>query len=39
VPPLILETETELRRNREATLRRRSRLAEKQKENDCQANR
>ncbi len=35
VPPLILETDEELRRNREATMRREARLAEKQKEASC----
>jgi len=36
VPPLILETEDELRRNREAKARRETRLAEKKKEKACQ---
>lgn len=36
LPPLILETEDELRRNREAKARRETRLAEKKKETACQ---
>ncbi len=36
VPPLILETEDEKRRNREAMARRSVRLAEKRKEKACQ---
>ena len=36
VPPLILETEEERRRNREAKARRETRLAEKKKEKACQ---
>lgn len=36
LPPLILETEDELRRNREAKARRETRLAEKKKEKACQ---
>ncbi|MGC2061916.1 MAG: acyl-CoA thioesterase [Thermodesulfovibrionales bacterium] len=36
VPPLILETDDEKRRNREATLRKESRLAEKKQEASCQ---
>jgi len=36
LPPLILETEEELRRNREARARRETRLAEKKKEKACQ---
>lgn len=36
VPPLILETEEEIRRNREAHIRRDARLAEKKREADCQ---
>lgn len=35
VPPLILETDEEIRRNREATMRREARLAEKKKEAAC----
>jgi uncharacterized protein (TIGR00369 family) len=35
VPPLILETEDENRRNCEAQIRRRSRLAEKERERCC----
>ena len=35
VPPLILETDEEIRRNREAKMRREARLAEKQKEASC----
>jgi uncharacterized protein (TIGR00369 family) len=36
LPPLILETEEEMRRNREAKARREMRLAEKKKEKACQ---
>ncbi|MHB8881384.1 MAG: acyl-CoA thioesterase [Thermodesulfovibrionales bacterium] len=36
VPPLVLLTEDEKRRNREAELRKESRLAEKKKESSCQ---
>jgi uncharacterized protein (TIGR00369 family) len=36
VPPLILETDEEMRRNREAKARRETRLAEKKKEKACQ---
>ena len=36
LPPLILETEEEMRRNREAKARRETRLAEKKKEKACQ---
>lgn len=36
VPPLILETDDEKRRNREATRRKDSRLAEKKQEASCQ---
>lgn len=36
LPPLILETEEEKRRNREAKARRETRLAEKKKEKACQ---
>lgn len=36
IPPLILETDDEKRRNREATLRKESRLAEKKQEASCQ---
>ena len=36
VPPLVLETEEETRRNREATVRREARLAEKRREATCQ---
>lgn len=36
VPPLILETEEEIRRNREAKIRRELRLKEKQQEKQCQ---
>jgi uncharacterized protein (TIGR00369 family) len=36
IPPLILETDEEIRRNREAKMRREARLAEKQKEAICQ---
>lgn len=36
VPPLVLETDDEKRRNREATLRKQSRLAEKKQEASCQ---
>ena len=38
VPPLILETENEIRREREARARREIRLAEKTKEKECQRN-
>ena len=38
VPPLILETEEEKRRNREALARRETRLAEKTREKQCQLN-
>jgi acyl-CoA hydrolase len=38
VPPLLLETEEEVRRNREAQVRRESRLAEKKREAACQRN-
>ena len=38
LPPLILETADELRRNREAKARREMRLAEKKKEKACQLN-
>lgn len=38
IPPLILETEEERRRNREAKSRRELRLAEKKKEKLCQEN-
>jgi uncharacterized protein (TIGR00369 family) len=38
VPPLILETPDELRRNREAQARREARLREKTKEKACQLN-
>lgn len=37
VPPLILETDEERRRNREARTRRETRLAEKRKEKACQS--
>jgi acyl-CoA hydrolase len=37
VPPLILDTEDELRRNREAKIRREARLAEKRREKECQS--
>jgi len=36
IPPLLLETDDEKRRNREATLRKESRLAEKKQEARCQ---
>ena len=36
VPPLIIETEDEIRRNREAKTRREARLAEKKREAKCQ---
>jgi uncharacterized protein (TIGR00369 family) len=36
VPPLILETEDEFRRNHEAEIRREARLAEKRREKRCQ---
>ena len=36
LPPLILETEEEKRRNREAKARRETRLVEKKKEKACQ---
>lgn len=36
LPPLILDTEEEMRRNREAKARRETRLAEKKKEKACQ---
>jgi uncharacterized protein (TIGR00369 family) len=36
LPPLILDTEEEMRRNREAKARREMRLAEKKKEKACQ---
>lgn len=36
LPPLILETEEEMRRNREAKARRETRLTEKKKEKACQ---
>ena len=36
VPPLILETDEEKRRNREAKARRETRLREKTKEKECQ---
>ena len=35
-PPLILETEDEIRRNREARIRREGRLAERKSEENCQ---
>ncbi len=38
IPPLILETSDELRRNREAQSRRETRLREKTKEKACQLN-
>lgn len=38
LPPLILETEEEVRRNREAKARRETRLAEKRHEKACQLN-
>ncbi len=36
VPPVILETEEEIRRNREARTRRETRLAERRREEKCQ---
>ena len=36
VPPLVLATEHEERRNREARARRQTRLAERKKEEQCQ---
>jgi acyl-CoA hydrolase len=36
VPPLILESDDERRRNREASARRKIRLAEKEREAGCQ---
>ncbi|MBN1665059.1 MAG: acyl-CoA thioesterase [Deltaproteobacteria bacterium] len=36
LPPLILETDEEIRRNREAAARRKARQTEKQREKDCQ---
>jgi acyl-CoA hydrolase len=36
VPQLIIETEEEIRRNREARIRREARLAEKRREASCQ---
>lgn len=36
VPPLILESQEEIRRNREARARREARLAERSKEKECQ---
>lgn len=36
VPPIILETEEEIRRNREAKTRRETRLAERRREEKCQ---
>ncbi len=36
VPPLLIETEEEERRNRESAARRKMRLAEKQREKECQ---
>ena len=36
VPSLILETEDEKRRNRESQARKKSRLAEKKREKECQ---
>jgi acyl-CoA hydrolase len=39
LPPLILETEDEIRRNHEAKSRRQTRLAEKTKEKQCQVDR
>lgn len=36
VPPLILESQDEIRRNREARARREARLTEKTKEKECQ---
>jgi acyl-CoA hydrolase len=38
VPPLILETEEDIRRNREAKARREMRLAERRQEKTCQKN-
>jgi acyl-CoA hydrolase len=38
VPPLILETEEDIRRNREAKARRKMRLAERREEKTCQKN-
>ena len=38
VPPLVLDTEEELRRNREAKMRREYRLAERRQEAKCQLN-
>ncbi|MBE9546464.1 MAG: acyl-CoA thioesterase [Proteobacteria bacterium] len=38
LPPLILETREQKRRNREAMARRKTRLAEKKKEKECQQN-
>ncbi len=38
IPPLILETEEEIRRNREAVARRKMRLEERKKEKACQDN-
>lgn len=35
LPPLILETEEQMRRNQEANIRRETRLAEKTKEKEC----
>jgi uncharacterized protein (TIGR00369 family) len=36
VPPLVIETDEEIRRNREAKVRREARLAEKKREAGCQ---
>jgi acyl-CoA hydrolase len=36
VPPLILESQDEIRRNRQARARRKSRLSERSKEKECQ---
>ncbi len=36
VPPLIIETEAEKRRNRESAARRKARLAERRREEECQ---